>query len=121
MSTKQTNAEKMQAGWGNSAPAWVQTLANACDAAGTRKTARKIGVSPACISWAVRNKRGYKFTFVQGKTESILMASIIPCPIKGAITRAECETEQARPFVATNRMRAQQFKACQQCKYREGK
>lgn len=100
-------------------PDWITALAEACDGSSLRKTAAKLGVSPAIISLAINARRGReKLEFIKIKTENTLMITMIPCPVLGVIGRHDCSREQLRPFSSSNPRRAMIYRACRDgCKY----
>ena len=93
-----TNREKAEAAWGTPLPEWVERLAAACDAKPLRHVAEDMGVSPAIISLAIRNKHHAPLTFIEGKVN------------------------QKKPFSTINPLEVQLFRACRNgCKYSEVK
>lgn len=108
---------KARVAWGETMPDWIRELAQACDEEGLRQVSARIGVSPAMTSLAVNKKRD-ALEFIKRKVEGSLMIAMMPCPVLGVISRAECLQEQAKPFTAANPLSVQLFRACRSgCRY----
>lgn len=117
MSTTATARKKAKAAWGTNMPDWIKALAEACDESGLRQTAAKLNASPAMLSLAINNRRE-NLEFLKPKVTSILMISMVPCPVLGVIGREECLREQAADFSAVNPMKVRLYRACRNgCRY----
>jgi hypothetical protein len=103
--------DKVTAAWGTEMPAWVRTLAAACHGASLRKTASKLGVSPAIVSLAINNKRR-DLDFIKSRVEQHLMTVQVGCPVFGVISGNRCLEKQAAPFSAANPLGIQLYRAC---------
>lgn len=110
---------KARAAWGESLPDWIAALAEVCDKRGTqRAVADLLDVSPALVCLALSNKHHAALDYIKARVEARLMISIIPCPVRGMISRQDCEREQARPLITTNPERVRLYRACHGgCKY----
>jgi hypothetical protein len=106
----ETNLDKALAAWGDT-PDWVRRLAEECDRTSLRRTAARIGVSPAYVSIAL-NRRRAELGFVQARAERALPAGGLACPVLGEISGADCAREQAAPFSSANPVRVRLYSAC---------
>jgi hypothetical protein len=102
-------------------PAWVNTLAQECDATSQAKIAKRIGYTPAVVSLVLQNKYPGNLKNVEKAVRLALMAGTVICPILGEIAEVECDRSQKQPFLSTNSMRVRLFKACRKCEYNETK
>ncbi len=102
---------RARAAWGDALPDWVHTLAEECDRAGQRQTAKRLKLSPAMVSLAVNNKRE-QLEFIKERVERDLMATIIVCPVKGVCGRAQCLREQSAEYTGANPLAIQLYRAC---------
>lgn len=102
---------KAIAAWGTEMPAWVRSLATACEGASVRKIAARLEVSPAIVSLAL-NKKRQELDFIKGRVEQHFMTIQFGCPVLGVISINRCLQEQARPFSGANPLRVQFYRAC---------
>ena len=49
---------------------------------------------------------------LRAKVEAVMSYEIIPCPIMGMITRADCLHWQNLPYVGSNALRVAVYRAC---------
>jgi hypothetical protein len=103
--------EKARAAWGDP-PEWVVLLAQECDRATLRRTADRIGVSPAYVSIALNRRRG-NLEFVRVRAERALGG--VACPVLGEISAEDCRKERAAPFSSANPVRVRLYAACRNC------
>jgi hypothetical protein len=106
-----TIAEKARAAWGRRPPDWIRVLVESCEEHSLRGTAEKLNLSPASVSLAVNRKRE-NLDFIKAKVETVLMVTIVTCPVMGVMGKADCEREQAKPFSSANPLRVQLYRAC---------
>lgn len=104
--------DKARAAWGEPLPAWIAALARAADGKSVRGTAAVLGVSPALVSLALRNRYPRPLDMLRAKVEAVMSYEIIPCPIMGMITRADCLHWQNLPYVGSNALRVAVYRAC---------
>lgn len=121
MSAPRDPIAKARAAWGESIPAEVLILAEACKARTSRAAAQQLGYSDAVISHVLANKYPGDLPKVFAKIRGALMGETVMCPILAEIGRDRCLTEQAKPFAATNSTRARLFHACRTCPHRQQK
>lgn len=112
---------KARAAWGDSIPAEVLVLAEACKAETSRAVAKRLGYSDAVVSHVLAAKYPGDMAKVLTKIRGALMGETVMCPILDEIGRDRCLSEQAKPFAATNSTRARLFHACKACPNRQQK
>ncbi len=114
--------DKARAAWGEAMPDWIAALARAADGKSVRGTAASLGVSPALVSLALRNKYPRPLGTLRARVEAVMSHEIIPCPIMGMITRGDCAHWQNLPYVGSNTLRVAVYRACRAgCIQYEGK
>jgi hypothetical protein len=103
--------------WGDAAPEWIISLAEACDAAHSSQAAvsRRLGVSGAMINQALRNCYAGRMDKLETRVRGELMNERVGCPVLGDITKRKCLDEQSRPYAATNAVRVELRRACARC------
>lgn len=120
-----TNKQKVKAAWPSPVPDWVMALAEACDMESQRVVAEKSEYSHAAISSVLNNRYKGDLSAVQKAVEGALMNRVVICPVAGEIGMQQCQTNQRRPFCATNSQRVQLYRACrdgcQHSRFTEGK
>jgi hypothetical protein len=112
---------KARLAWGETVPAEILVLAEACKAQTSRALARRLGYSDAVISHVLGNKYPGDVARVLATVRGALMGETVLCPILGDIGRDRCFREQATPFAATNSTRARLSHACKTCPNRQQK
>lgn len=112
---------KARAAWGESAPAEVVALAEACRAQTSQAVAKRLGYSGAVVSHVLANKYPGDMAKVFATIRGALLGEVVLCPILGEIGRDRCLAEQSTPFAATNSTRARLFHACRRCPNRQQK
>ncbi|PZU93088.1 MAG: transcriptional regulator [Chelatococcus sp.] len=113
--------DRARVAWGESIPAEIVSLAEACRAHSSRAVARQLGYSDATISYLLANKYPGDRDKLFAKIRGAFMGETVICPILDEIGRDRCLTEQAKPFAATNSTRARLFHACKTCPNRQQK
>jgi hypothetical protein len=119
--TRNDQIAKARAAWGETIPAEVLILAEACKGRTSRAVAQQLGYSDAVISHVLAKKYPGDVGKVFAKIRGALMGEMVMCPILDEIGRDRCLTEQAKPFAATNSTRARLFHACRTCPNRQQK
>ncbi len=99
---------------------WITALRDACAETTQAAVARRLGVSPAMISQALKGV--YKGDIARLKTlvEGELMAHSVDCPVVGALLKHRCLENQAREskYATTNPLKMQLWRACRSgCPY----
>jgi hypothetical protein len=112
---------KARGAWGETIPAEVLALAEACKAVTSRAVAKRLGYSDAVVSHVLAAKYPGDMAKVFATIRGALMGEVVLCPILDEIGRDRCLSEQAKPFAATNSTRARLFHACKTCPNRQQK
>ncbi|MEG2004577.1 MAG: hypothetical protein RR014_00945 [Bilophila sp.] len=108
--------------WGEPLPDWIEALATACDAQSMRKVAADLKVSAALISLALRNCHHAKLDYIMDRVKSMLMVSIVSCPVLGMINTTDCIANQKKAFSSVNPLQVQLYRACHgRCLYSKNK
>ncbi|MCW9036238.1 MAG: hypothetical protein OQJ97_18630 [Rhodospirillales bacterium] len=81
------------------------------------KTAKRIGTSPTAVSQLLSGKYGADVSKMEERIRTELLSEEIDCPALERIPLAECHQwrEKAGNFAATDPLRTQMFKACNDC------
>ena len=109
---------RAKAAWGGAIPDWILRLAQACDARSIRQVAASIKVSPALVSRVINARYHASLDFLAGRVRAMLMAEIVACPALGLISAAQCQEEQAKPFVSASPLSVSVYRACRNgCRY----
>lgn len=93
-------------------PDWVDVLREQCKKASQKKTADKIGYSPAVVNQVLKGTYKGDVVAVEQAVRGALMNTTVDCPVMGAMLGDECLRHQRQPFAATNPMRLKLYKAC---------
>lgn len=112
---------KARAAWGETIPAEVLALAEACRARTSRAVAQQLGYSDAVISHVLAKKYPGDVAKVFATVRGSLMGETVDCPELGELRRDQCLRNQARPFNPTNSTSARLFHACKVCPLRQQK
>lgn len=104
--------EKAVAAWGDSIPAWVLELAEACQKSNQSAVAKRLSYSPAVVSSILSNTYRGDVSRVEQMVRGALMSETVGCPILGEIPRNVCLDWQAKPYAPTSSHRAAMFRAC---------
>lgn len=104
--------ERARAAWGAAAPDWIMRLAQACDARSVRQVAEAIKVSPALVSRVINGRYAASLDYLAGRVRGMLMAEIVACPALGMISAAQCQEEQAKPFISASPLAVAVYRAC---------
>ncbi len=91
-------------------PEWVRLLAEACDGSSMRKVAARLGVSPALVSLAIRNKHHAGLGFIRERCETVFGG--VDCPILGPITAKDCQANRDKKFSSINPLAVRLYRAC---------
>lgn len=104
--------ERARAAWGDALPDWVRVLAEQCDASSQAKVAKRVGYSPATVSYVLKARYAGDMRAVEKAVRGAFMAATVDCPVLGALPSNTCLENQRRPFAATNHIRVQLYRAC---------
>lgn len=96
--------------WGAALPEWIRMMAEDCDASSMRKVALKIGVSPALVSLAIRNKHHSGLGYLESCWNKQITS--VECPVLGAISGHECRQNQEKKFSSINPLAVRLYRAC---------
>lgn len=110
--TTVSNATIVAEHYGEQAPEWVLQLAAECDRTSQKRTADRLGVSPAMVNQALRNAYKGDVDRLAERVRGELLAASVICPVLGEITSRRCLDEQARPRATTNHLRVAVYNAC---------
>lgn len=97
-----TAVARARAAWGESIPAWVLALAEACDRTSAKRTATRIGYSPATVSYVLSNTYKGVLDKIEQVVRITLMAATVSCPAVGNISTDVCLRHQLTPFSPHN-------------------
>lgn len=101
-------------GWGNTPPQWIQQLASAVADTSRAAVARRMDVSRTSVSLLLKNDYPSPSTQkMQAKVEVLLSA--VECPVLGEIPNEQCQKERKKPFIGSNPIRIQLYRACRSC------
>ena len=95
-------------------PEWLTALRDACAASSKAGVARKLGVSPAMISQALKGVYKGDTGRLQTLVEGALMRQTVDCPIAGDLPKNRCLEHQARDrrFAFVNPLYSKLYRAC---------
>lgn len=93
---------------------WMIALREACASASQAAVARKLGVSPAMISQALKGAYKGDIDRLQTLVEGALLVQTVECPIIGHLAKHKCLEHQERDgrFATANPLKMQLYRAC---------
>lgn len=100
--------------WGDSPPEFIRVLAGVVAQEGSNAAAAaRLQINRASVSTLLANK----YPASTGRMEKTIMAwaELVTCPVLGAITGDQCQTERQKPFVGSNPTRVRLYRACRTC------
>ncbi|ETR79281.1 transcriptional regulator [Afipia sp. P52-10] len=103
---------KAEAAWGDTLPAWVAELAREANRTSGAEAARRIGYSPAVLSYIIGNKYPGDVTRVQQKVEGAFLGAKVMCPVYGEIGRDYCLEQQEMDNTMTSAVRGRVYRTC---------
>lgn len=98
--------------WGAELPAWLETLARACDASTQAAVARRMRYSPTVINQLLAAKYEGSRAAVEAAFKGAFGGATVTCPVVGEIASHVCAEHQRAPFAMTNPMRTRLYRAC---------
>lgn len=93
----------------------LQALKSACEATSQAAVARKLKLSDATISSALKGRYIGNVERIAERIRGELLKATVPCPVLGEITSRICQDEREKPFQAVNPQRVRLYRACQSC------
>lgn len=95
-------------------PDWLVALRDACVASTQAAVARRLGVSPAMVSQALKGVYKGDLDRLQTLVEGALMARVVECPAFGEMPKNQCLEHQSRPrqFAFVNPLYSRLYRAC---------
>lgn len=101
-------------GWGDTPPQWICQLSAMVEEQGSIKaTAERLDVSRTSVSLLLRNDYTASTEKMQATVEAFF--SRVNCPVLGEVSNERCQNEREKPFIGSNPMRIQLYRACQRC------
>lgn len=100
-------------------PAWVLSLADACDRSSQGQVARRLGISPAVVNQVLGSAYKGRLDRIEVRVRGELMQETVTCPVLGDLSKRECLDHQKAKFSATNPLRVRLYRACKVCPNRE--
>jgi hypothetical protein len=97
--------------WGE-VPDWIAALASACDKASQAKVAKRLGYSPATVSYVLQAKYPGDLAAVEQAVRGALMATNVDCPVVGELAADQCLAHQRAAYSAVNPQRIAFYRAC---------
>ena len=112
-----TPTQRARAAWGADAPAWVMTLAQACEAESQAKVAARLNRSASLVSSVLAGKYTGDLAAVEEVVRGVFMAERVTCPALGTIPSSTCQDwrRASARLVNVNALRVQMFRACNRC------
>lgn len=99
---------------------WLIALRRACEDTSQAAVAKKLGVSPAMISQALKGVYRGDIGRLQTLVEGALLVQTVDCPIIGPLAKHKCLEHQERDgrFATANPLKMQLYRACRSgCPY----
>lgn len=93
----------------------LQALRGLCQVQSQAKVAKRLGVSDAAISSALRGKYIGNVERLAERIRGELLDAKVACPVLGEITSRICQDEREKPFHAANPLRVSLWRECQRC------
>ncbi len=90
----------------------IEALEKACETSSQNRVAKRLGVSAAMISQALKGKYPGDTRKLRTRVEGELMGASVMCPVLGENSARQCLDCQAQPFAATNAQRVRLYRAC---------
>jgi hypothetical protein len=96
-------------------PDRLELLRQKCQETSQAEVARRLEYSPSAINQALKGSYQGDLTNLLTKVEEVFGQSTVNCPVVGEITLGKCAEHRKRPFAATNPIRVELFRRCQNC------
>lgn len=107
--------------WGKNIPTLVKRLAERCDETSQKHVASMIGKSTAAVSCVLSKSYKGDLNAVLTAFESWDSGLMITCPMQGEISQGVCERTQNSKINAASTLGMKQWRACQKCKFNNGR
>src|SRR3990167_129040 len=91
---------------------WIDALAAECSRTSQAATARRLGVSGAMVSQALKGCYAGRLGRLEGRGGGGRLQGAAICPVLGRISTKQCEDEQQQPFSTSSRLRVAVYRAC---------
>lgn len=103
--------------WGDTIPAWVMRLAEACEQTSQNKVAKRLERSAALVSQVLNNKYAAELDLVEELVTGKLLAATRVCPELGDLALDQCQNwrRKARVFNGANSQGVKMYRACHRC------
>lgn len=103
--------------WGPQIPDWIAALAKAVDLSSQNQVARRLGISAAAISQALRKSYPSPLDNIEALVRDALMQDGVACPELGRISDADCArwVAKSETYLGTSRLGALMARACRAC------
>ncbi|MDX1755858.1 MAG: hypothetical protein R3175_07360 [Marinobacter sp.] len=100
--------------WGDNPPEFIRVLAGVVAQEGSNAAAAaRLKINRASVSTLLANK--YPANTDRMEKAIMAWAALVECPVLGAITGDQCQTERQKPFVGSNPTRIRLYRACRSC------
>jgi predicted transcriptional regulator len=93
----------------------LEALQKLCGATTQAAAARRLGVSDAAVSGALKGRYIGNVERLAERIRGELLNAVVECPVLGSITARICQDEREKPFHTANPMRVQIWRACKSC------
>lgn len=93
----------------------LSALRTLCSTTSQAAVARKLGVSDAAISGALKGRYIGNVERLAERVRGELLNATVRCPVLGDITTRICQDEREKPFHSANPTRVQLWRACKTC------
>lgn len=110
--SKPTQTERIKITWPEPVPAWVLTLAEACDRTSQVKAAKELQYSPAVVNQVLNNTYKGDLKAVQRAVDGAFKNLEVECPILGTVKANKCIAEQRKPLQTVSAQRIRLHRAC---------
>ena len=117
------HVHKVRAAWGDDAPLWIISMAEACTASSQNKVAGRLGVSAAMVSQTLSRKYPGDLTRLEELFRGEFERQTVACPVLGEVAPAACHRWQKKAdrLRTGNNQNARMFRACRACpKFKKG-
>lgn len=93
----------------------LQALHDLCGKTTQAQVARRLGVSDAAVSGALKGRYIGNVERLAERIRGELLNETVACPVLGEITTRICQDEREKPFHSANPVRVRLWRECQRC------
>lgn len=106
-----------RAAWGDNMPAWIETLATACNRTSQARVAVQLDRTASMISQLLHNKYPASTANIEDRVRGVFMNGLVQCPALGAMPTDICQNwrVKSKTFVPGNPTRVTLYRACHKC------